>query len=886
MSEQMEIGIKEQMENSDEKEEIDEIVEIDEMAEIAKEQPSLKTDHKTEGKKDRKRVGKAGFYRNLTLFLAFFAPFVIMLAIFAGNSIYPFGDRSFLVSDMYHQYMPFFQEFVQKVRAGEGLSYSYNLGMGSNFLALYGYYLASPLHWLAFLLPVSHIMEFISYLVVVKIGLMGLCACLYLRSRIGRADSRIADFSALVFSCFYAMSGFVAAYNYNIMWLDCIILVPIVLMGLERLSSKGKMGLYILSLGLCIFTNFYISIMICIFLVIYFAFLFLTGANKMRMLWQFILSSLLAGGLASIILIPEVAALLATDFGDMDFPLKWKTYFSVLEILARHCMGVTVEKALDHWPNIYCGCAVFVLIPLYAVNEEIPAKKRFGFLAICGIFLLSFQINGLDFIWHGFNYPDSLPARQSFIYILMLLVMCHDCLGNFEGIDKKSVVKAYLGAVAALLLVENSLQSEDFHTWDWLLTLGFVTAYAIFLYLYKTKKGFKAVFLLSMFGFVFVMAECAVNMSLTSVGTVDRAAYFEHVSDYKALYDRHAAVDDFQRFEKEERKTKNDATLAGFPSASLFSSTLNSSVMDFYTKMGMRHSKVYYCYDGATAFSSALLNVGYLYSEKEDFGNDLYQKIDEENGIYLYEANYQLPFGYVAPKGYDLPEGLKYNGISMQNEMVEKLGIDGILLQKVKVQDEGNDIVFTPSKDGIYYGLVWDYGTSKIKLSGEDKEDFTFKDLKKDCIIYLGFLKENESITLTNGDKEDQTQNISVAIYRLNTDVLAEAIEQLRQTHLTGLKMENTKISGHLSLSQEGKLITTIPYERGWKVFVNGEQREPEKFGGAFVSLDLEAGEYDIQMDYVPLGQEIGRAVSCACIGVMVLWGILGTLWNKRKKVK
>ena len=85
--------------------------------------------------------------------LAFFVPAFIMLVLFIIRGIYPFGDRSFLFSDMYHQYMPFLSEFVHKIKAGEGLFYSYNVGIGSNFLALYVYYLASPFNWLVFLLP-------------------------------------------------------------------------------------------------------------------------------------------------------------------------------------------------------------------------------------------------------------------------------------------------------------------------------------------------------------------------------------------------------------------------------------------------------------------------------------------------------------------------------------------------------------------------------------------------------------------------------------------------------------------------------------------------------------------------------------------------------------
>ena len=252
------------------------------------------------------------------LILSFVIPFMIMFVIFVLKEIYPFGDRSFLCSDMYHQYMPFFAEFLRKIKAGEGLSYSYNVGIGSNFLALFVYYLASPLHWLAFLVPESHLMEFMSYLAMVKIGLCGFTSCLYLQKHFGEKK----DYGVLFFSCFYALSGFMAAYNWNIMWLDCVVLLPLIVLGLELLVKEGRCTLYCVALAFSIFTNYYISIMICMFLVLYFIVLFVTEKMSWRAVGRFALYSLLAGGMAAILLVPEVLAILETDFGDMDFPKK------------------------------------------------------------------------------------------------------------------------------------------------------------------------------------------------------------------------------------------------------------------------------------------------------------------------------------------------------------------------------------------------------------------------------------------------------------------------------------------------------------------------------------------------------------------------------------
>ncbi|MBO7338716.1 MAG: YfhO family protein [Lachnospiraceae bacterium] len=817
------------------------------------------------------------------LFLAFFGPFALMMAIFIGNSIFPFGNRSFMFSDMYHQYVPFFREFMEKMKAGEGLAYTWNVGMGSNFLALFVYYLASPLNWLAFLFPEKYWIEFMSYMVVIKIGLAGLCSFVYLRSR---EEEKTPEklFAALACSLFYAMSGFVAAYNWNVMWMDCVVLLPLILMGLERLVKKGKVGLYVLALSLSILTNFYISIMICMFLVLYFIYLFFAEKKSFSMIWKFAAASLLAGGLAAIYLVPEVMALLATDFGKVEFPKEWKFYFSVIDELARHCMAINTERALEHWPNIYCGCMVFFLVPLFALNDKITARKRFGLLAIAGIFLMGFSVNALDFIWHGFNYPDSLPARQSFLYVMIVLIMCHECLCHLDGIKASSVLKAYLGAAGCFLIIQKFVEVDDFESWTWIANLGFVTLYSICLYLWKTKKGMGTRAAIGAVLLVAILAESAINMAYTSVGTTNRDTYLKHVNDYKVLYDRHAnEKDGFARFEKFTRKTKNDATLSGFPSASVFSSTLNSYVMSFYTKFGMHHSKVYYGYEGATPFSAALINVGYMFAETNEWENELYRLVDEENGIYLYEALYTLPFGYVAPYGFDLPEEMKDKGITIQNELLNLLGIEGIMLKKIRSETDGDDVTFTAKEDGIYYGCVTNYGTSKIKMTGATPDEQNLKDLKKENIMYIGALKEGQTVRFTNGDDSDDTPKVSVNVYKLNMEMMQQALEILGRQHMTDVKVENREVTGNLKLDEAGRLILSIPYEKGWKVFVNGQETEPQTFGEAFIALDLEPGDYAIRLYYTPSGKGLGIVITI--VSLLIAGFVFALLpWLKKRK--
>lgn len=197
--------------------------------------------------------------------LSFLLPVSIMLGIFVIRGIFPFGNNSFMFSDMYHQYVPFLTEFWHKLHNGESLIYSWHTGLGSNFIAVYAYYLASPINWLVYFVPENLIIEFMTYQIVLKIGLCGFSFCYYLHKQFDTKDITI-----LWFSVFYALSGFIAAYNWNHMWLDGVWLAPFILLGLDELVKKGKCRMYCLTLAASILSNFYLSILICIFLVFYF----------------------------------------------------------------------------------------------------------------------------------------------------------------------------------------------------------------------------------------------------------------------------------------------------------------------------------------------------------------------------------------------------------------------------------------------------------------------------------------------------------------------------------------------------------------------------------------------------------------------------------------
>lgn len=322
------------------------------------------------------------FVKKHPLLTAFLIPFFICIIICIGNGVYPFGDYCLLHMDLYHQYLPFFNELWEKLRNGASLMYTWNIGLGSDFVSVFAYYLASPLNWIVVLFPKSHIIEFIELLIIFKISLSGATFFYFLKEHfviLGK-DNRYHNNTfvpAFVFSTAYALSGFVAAYSWDVMWMDVVAVAPLAIVGLEKLVRDKKPVLYYVSLALCILSNYYLSIMLCIFLVFWFAWLFFTQkGGKMAAIVRFAVYSLLAGGTAMVLIIPELIILSYSGSSGIEFPKQIEWYFNLLSEVGRMCTTASVYEGAENWPNLYAGAFSVMFLILFVLNKRINWKKK------------------------------------------------------------------------------------------------------------------------------------------------------------------------------------------------------------------------------------------------------------------------------------------------------------------------------------------------------------------------------------------------------------------------------------------------------------------------------------------------------------------------------
>ncbi len=794
------------------------------------------------------------------LLAAFFVPMVIMVIIFAQRGIFPFGEESFLRTDMYHQYAPFFSEFRYKLTHGGSLLYSWDIGMGVNFAALYAYYLASPLNWLLVLCPKNYVIEFMTYMIVFKIGLSGLSFSWYLRRH-----SKTMDFGVAFFGIFYALSGYMAAYSWNIMWLDCILLFPLIMLGLENLVKEKKCFLYCITLGLSILSNYYISIMICIFMVFYFiALLVLEGLKSWKEIFirggLFALFSLLAGGLSAVVLLPEIYALLSTASGDLP--------------------AVEPEIGLDHWPNIYCGVAVLMFFLLYLGCKQIRQREKIVMCSLLLFFFASFSVNTLNFIWHGFHYPNSLPCRQSFIYIFLMLFTCYQAYIHLHEIPWKHVVMAFFASVIFILMAQKLITDEAYHFSVFYVAILFLSFYAGLINLYQKGVSRNVLVLLAL---GVVSLEAAVNTTVTSVTTTSRASYVKDNKASSELAESLLPGTSFYRIEKVTRKTKNDGAWLNFPTVSLFSSTANADLTAFFKKIGCEGSTNAYSITGSTPLVDALFAVKYgLYSEETEY-DGISEPIDTKDDMYLRENIYALSLGYLLP--YDFEDNWQLdltNPAEVQNDFSVVLGGTPVL-SEIPSEITGKSFTFTPETDGDYYVFVSNKKVEKVNAQLGEKSK-SFDNVSRGYLLELGYLEAGEKITLRNDDND---QDLVAVAYRFLPEGLESVYNILDRNSMKLTKWTDTQIQGTVTADKAGLLFLSIPYDKGWTIKVDGKDVEPYKIFDTFLSVHMTAGTHEISMEYMPEGLKTGGIITAgSIIFLLILAGVSAGKGKKRRPMR
>ena len=815
-----------------------------------------------------------------------------MLIYLVISWIYPFGDNTFLRHDLIHQYYPFLFELRRKLLNGESLFYSFHAGMGTNFYAIVGYYLVSPLNFFCVMVPEEYLSVYMLCLVLIKTSISALSMQIYISHHFDRDD--ILSVAAAI--CF-SMSAYFVAYNWNIMWFDAIMVFPLIILGAEKLYFDNKITLYALALVYAISTNYYISIMICLFIVLWFLYMSATTYKGVRFflnrLMTFAGISFICVLMCSIILIPEYEALKNTISAGVNELGEPKCYVSLGALLKRFLIVGEAPAVLNSkLPNIFCGTAAGVLIPAYLLNKEIPIKERIAKCLILLVIAVGFIFNYAEYIWHGLHYPHMLPARHSFLFIFLILIMAYEAAIKRNGLSVSNKKLITVFAFAWLIITE--ILNKDINIAPYVLTGIFVAFYILIFNLRKYDAGF-----IKRLVVIIVSFEMLTNLFVSR--TDDTFPKKEELED-TALSARNLVNDNYD-YSKPYEKVKwdehvflSDGMLLGAPSASIFASTSYSSLKDLYKAYGLLSSDNAYLINGATPLMDMLLSDRYKIVAKDEIEEDDKQwKLLEKNAAAsIYENKYILPpYLFIESSYGDYSFNLNKDAIENQSELTKYLS-NGKLRQTSYLTYTGADsfIVTKDLQGRCFIELTTeDIKTLGVTISGDGTEDkeLLYYSTDKGYLVDLGCLALGDKVSFEIKkmvEGKEKPESVAFKAYTVDYESLDELKEIIDKNNAdAGVRIKDwvdNKVHININNKASGSIHLLIPYDAGWKLYIDEAECVVQQDSLSFIKIPVEAGQHDIKLIYTPKGFLIGTVIST----VSFLFLLMLIIENTRREIR
>ncbi len=671
------------------------------------------------------------------VFFSFLIPFVALAFAYASNNFFPIGNKTPLTIDLYHQYAPFLAQLRDKILGGESFFYSWNSGLGTNFYAQLAYYSASPFNILLVLFPPDYLTEAVTLLTLLKIGSIGATTsfmflhgyCPSKMRTIGdgpapalRYTSQVGtDYIVIAMSSAFALSGFMLAYSWDIMWLDAIIFLPLVLLGLLRLLKESRFLLYVLSLAACITVNYYIALFVCMFTALYFFVAYFSYESDSILAknrparhflfkgLQFAGASLLGALVSAVMALPTYLALQGTSATSDAFPASVTMNFSIFDFLQRQL--VAVEPAIrEGLPNIYVGVFAMLMVPLYIFVKEIKMKEKLWHLGLLFFMFLSFSNNYLDFIWHGTHYPNQLPFRYAFVYSILLLIISFRTLTYIRTLPRKMIAAAGAIAVLYAILAEEVLKNDLSHVSVYL-SIFFFIVYVAILAAFRENKGFRSfrnvAFALSMI----IVTELLIN-TLLSVVYIHKNEYYtsrgDFNNDFLRMRSEIAELEKndpaFWRMEMIQQKTTNSPSLYGYKGVTLFSSTSYETTAQLMRKLGYHGNNINsYKYMASTDLMNAVFGVKYLINKEKPIRDPKLELVVSDDKVHVYRNPQALPLGFMVNDQIFAWDTYSNNPFTVQNNFISASGQHKAVYEPRTIGDQkaGNYSFNTLVDDGL-----------------------------------------------------------------------------------------------------------------------------------------------------------------------------------------
>lgn len=858
-------------------------------------------------KKERRSL-KENFKDNYCYYISFLIVFLLMTGVWIAMEITPIEPRTLTIIDSLHQYLPFFSEYRDKLLNEGSLFYSWNVALGSNFMSLAAYYLSSPFNYLLLLFSKENIPVIACIIMVLKICLSSTTMAYYLSNKDGE---KVRDFNIIAISVCYALSNYVIGYYWNTMWLDCIMIFPLIILGFQKLMKEGDPKLYTLSLFYCLYCNYYIGFIICVFLVLWF-FVFNHGGIKKFFVdgIRFGIYSLLSGGLAAFLLIPAYFGIMSTAAGNMQLPESswYGSFFDMFKQMFFMTEPIT-NQTFDGGVNLYCGTFAIMAIVLYLFSSHIKIWDKLKNIILMVIIFVSFNNELPNYIWHGMHNQYGIPNRFSFLFIFIILVMAYDVL---KYIDKMHIVYLVSGAVVAICFVVlcDNKATGGLDDKIMALTIALIALYAIICILYSGGVYKKTVFsiIFSSICIAEVLVNGAFGMGSNGYASLEK---YKCTPQVTAAYNKVKEIVEeedvsFYRAELVDSKILDEVTWYNMPSVGTFNSTVSGKLVTLMGRLGFYTGANEFLYMGSTPFTNSILNVRYILERDGDYNNFDFDYVTEEAGIRIYENPYPLSIGFTVLE--DVKNWCSYASITATNQtnLIKSMTGQESCFEEVysrfivdsdscEVSVNGSIISYTPYNSGeasfitsFYVQTPGDYflncrsnGVTNIKFFVDGKE--LTRDRYQSQLFHIGDLEIGQYVSVEyiydHATAVKGTATLNLFTY---DEAKYQIIYETLNNHMLEVEeYDDGYIYGKIDMTVGHTMFTSIPYDEGWTIKVDGKEVEYYAIGEAFIGVDMYPGEHTVEMIYVPKGLREGIVISV----ISAVLFLLGVVNNNKKKI-
>lgn len=816
--------------------------------------------------------------------LSFIIPCILMILLYTTVGVIG-GNKNILTVDLADQYVAFFNTLKNIFDGKIGIFYSFSKTLGGNLFGLICYYLMSPFNLLILFVDKLSIPNMILIINILKISFAGLTSYIYF------SKTYKNDKTSLAFSIIYALMAYNIVYSQNIMWLDGVIMLPIIFLGIDKLIEK-KPTLFYISLTLTIIFNYYIGYMICIGSLLYFIYKSYLKEQKINIkkIFDFIKYILLSVLTSSIILIPSIFSLLQGKANGFITEFIPNQKFAIFDIITRFFIGAFKNNDLSGGcPNLYVSLIVIVLVIHYFFNKNINEKEKKASLILLLVFILSFIFNPIDVIWHTFKHPYGFPFRYSFIFDFILLIIAYKNFINIDEIDKNFIKKFTLYSLLLTLIVDKLLYQSTMY-YKVFMTFILINCYLLYLSKKKEKKINTGILLL-------ITLEMFINSYLIVINIKyqNKNLYNNFVTNYGTIIEKiNKEEDNFYRLEKDYSYSTNDELLLNYNGISHFSSVYEEKNNELLGKyLGIFNRFYITNSNGSTPVTNSLFNIKYYLSENEI---KYYNKKETINNINVYENKYNLPLGFmVNEKLLDL-ELTKYEPFQNQNNILKymnnsnndifkkeeyKITLNNLEIEekekskkisKINKNKEGSIKFELKNKiNGILYLYISPTKYKKIDVLVDGKSIININDQNNYYYNVLEIKNSNSKVEIIL--LEDYIEINDFMFYSLDLNKFENEIKRIKENDkLIITEYKTDCIKGNINVTKENQILyTSIPYDKGFKVYLNNKEIQTQKTLDSLLAIKLEQGNHEIIIKYELRGIKTGVILSILGIILYVI---------------